>query len=90
LANELIIIFFIDGIDVFFKLLKLVPLVQEINRKHSEALNTVKMRQPSSAPQSASCAPQQTNTSAITAQTNLNLLNQSNFNNLNLKMNKPA
>jgi nuclear receptor subfamily 1 group D protein 2 len=35
-----------DGTEVFFKLLKLIPLIQEINRKHSEALNTVKMRQP--------------------------------------------
>ena len=28
---------------MFFKLLKLIPIVQEINRKHSEALNTIKV-----------------------------------------------
>ena len=34
-----------DEPDLFFKLLKLIPVIQEINRKHSEALNTVKMSQ---------------------------------------------
>lgn len=34
-----------DEPDLFFKLLKLIPIVQEINRKHSEALNTIKMSQ---------------------------------------------
>ncbi len=32
-----------DEPDLFFKLLKLIPIIQEINRKHSESLNTVKM-----------------------------------------------
>ena len=30
-----------DGIDLFFKLLKLIPAIQELSRRHSEALNTV-------------------------------------------------
>lgn len=34
-----------DEPDLFFKLMKLIPTVQEINRKHSEALNTIKMSQ---------------------------------------------
>ena len=34
-----------DEPDLFFKLLKLIPTIQEINRKHSEALNTIKMSQ---------------------------------------------
>ncbi len=34
-----------DEPDLFVKLMKLVPIVQEINRKHSEALNTIKMGQ---------------------------------------------
>jgi len=37
-----------DEPDLFFKLLKLIPIIQEINRKHSEALNTVKMSQTTS------------------------------------------
>jgi hypothetical protein len=81
-------------LDIFFKLLKLVPLVQEINRKHSEALNTVKMRQPTSTP---NCTPQQPNSNIISNHGNPNTntngmnntnINQSNFNSLNLKMNK--
>lgn len=36
---------------MFFKLLKLIPIVQEINRKHSEALNTIKVASNSSASQ---------------------------------------
>ncbi len=37
------LIYFQDGIDVYYKMLKLIPVVQDINRRHSEALNTVKM-----------------------------------------------
>ena len=36
---------------MFFKLLKLIPIVQEINRKHSEALNTIKVASNSSTSQ---------------------------------------
>jgi hypothetical protein len=38
----------LDEPDLFFKLLKLIPIIQEINRKHSEALNTIKMSETSS------------------------------------------
>jgi hypothetical protein len=37
-----------DGPDLFFKMLKLIPSIQELNRKHSEALNTVQMSHSSS------------------------------------------
>lgn len=43
-----------DEPDLFFKLLKLIPIIQEINRKHSEALNTVKMSQAQSQTQNTS------------------------------------
>ena len=43
-----------DEPNLFFKLMKLIPIVQEINRKHSEALNTIKMSQgQNNAPQGA-------------------------------------
>ena len=43
-----------DEPDLFFKLLKLIPTIQEINRKHSEALNTIKMSQNNTQSRSAS------------------------------------
>lgn len=57
-----------DEPDLFGKLLKLIPVVQEINRKHSEALNTIKMSQSNKSSSESSQVPGQNSSPPFTAQ----------------------
>lgn len=61
-----------NNTDLFFKLLKLIPWVQEINRKHSEALNMISTNTSSSQKQqptsSASASSSSTTTSSYSVQ----------------------
>lgn len=52
---------------MFFKLLKLIPIVQEINRKHSEALNTIKVASSTSNQQQQTFPTQSFKKSAVTS-----------------------
>jgi hypothetical protein len=63
-----------NNTDLFFKLLKLIPWVQEINRKHSEALNMI-----STNPSSSSLKQQPSSSTSASSNTSNSTTSISNF-----------